>query len=967
MCGIAGLLVGDRTSAGELTDELARMLPPLAHRGPDGEGTWTDDEAGIGLGHRRLAIVDLSPSGAQPMVSADGRWVISFNGEVYGYRELRARIERRGARFRGSSDTEVLLELVALDGVEAALDQLNAMYGLALWDRRDRELWLARDPVGEKPLYVREGPDRMAFASEIGAVRAVSGFRGAIDPAALNAYLLLGYVPAPLTIDDGVTKLEAGEWRCYGRDGTVRTGRTDAATLESVELGDDALFAAITDAVAIRTVADVPVGVFLSGGIDSTLVAALAARSGTTRTFTAAFDEHSHDESEHAAAVARAIGTDHTELLVDVADGIATARAIPRIYGEPFGDPSAIPTHLIARAARASVTVALTGDGGDELFGGYNRLVAGARLDRLRHRLPAPLRLRLARAAWSFSPATIDRWTGRAATMTRRPAIPNAGEKLHKAATVLGAASAQEAIAALVGLWPDPVALTGSADRYDLAVLTARFEDDLLELDRRLTLPELMLAKVDRATMAVGLEARPPLLDPRVVAIARAVPFAEHVSRGQGKQLLRRAVARLVDPALLDRPKMGFDPPIGEWLRGPLRSWADDLLQPDALRASGVTGTAEVARSWSRHLSGASTEEQRLWTLLQYQLWFHDVGDRPAPVPRPKPARVTSGADLEIRPYRSEDEEPVNQLLAAAMKSSPTDDRYRRLFAWKHEANPFGTSPAWVAMDDGRVVGYRPFLRWRFEADGRTHDAVRAVDTATDPSAQGRGVFRALTLHALDQLRAQDIGFVFNTPNDQSRPGYMKMGWRTVGRLTPWVRPGRLLSAPAMVRGRAPASLWAEPCGTGVTAADAFADDTAVERLLAAVDRSDDRLRTVRSAAYLRWRYDHELLGYRVLTLGADLEEGACCFRLRTRGTATEATICELLVPGRDGGARRALIRRVLQETGADYALLLGGRPVDALIPLPGHGPTLVWREVCEHEMRELAAWDLSLGDIELF
>lgn len=301
------------------------------------------------------------------------------------------------------------------------------------------------------------------------------------------------------------------------------------------------------------------------------------------------------------------------------------------------------------------------------------------------------------------------------------------------------------------------------------------------------------------------------------------------------------------------------------------------------------------------------------------------------------------------------------------MQRSPTDDRHRRLLAWKHEANPFGPSPAWVAIDDGRVVGYRAFLRWQFEADGRTHDAVRAVDTATDPSAQGRGVFRALTMHALDQLRAQGIEFGFNTPNDQSRPGYMKMGWRPVGRLTPWVRPGRLRSTSAIVRGRGPASLWAEPCGTGVTAADAYADDTALERLLAAADPSDDRLRTVRAAAYLRWRYDHELLGYRVLTLGVDLEEGACCFRLRTRGTATEATICELLVPGHDGDTRRALIRRVLRETGADYAMLLGGGPADALIPLPGHGPTLVWREICEDERPALAAWDLWMGDIELF
>ena len=418
MCGIAGLLIhgADPRGAGRGIDAL---LGPIAHRGPDGEGTWVDDAAGVSLGHRRLAIIDLTPTGAQPMVSSDGRWVITFNGEVYAYRELRAALQAGGARFRGTSDTEVLLEAISRWGVERTLEQVNGMYALGIWDTHLRELWLARDPVGEKPLYVWEGPERLAFASEIGALRAADGFSADIDRDAVATYLQLGYVPAPMSIYRSVTKLRAGEWRRY-RGRTFTSGST-VPVVDAPTLDPDHLLDVLADAVAIRTVADVPVGVFLSGGIDSTIIAALAARAGPTHTFTAVFDTSSHDESAHAARVADAIGTTHTPLPISAADGLATARRLPAIYGEPFGDPSAIPTHLIAAEARRSVGVALTGDGGDELFGGYNRLVAGARLDQLRGRVPSPIRRAVGATAGRLEPLTIDRWGGRAQSRPRSP------------------------------------------------------------------------------------------------------------------------------------------------------------------------------------------------------------------------------------------------------------------------------------------------------------------------------------------------------------------------------------------------------------------------------------------------------------------------------------------------------------------------------------------------------------------
>ena len=940
----------------------------IAHRGPDGQGTWVDPGGQVAFGHVRLAIVDLSPTGAQPMTSADGRWVLTFNGEVYGHRELRRRLEGLGCRFRGTSDTEVLVEAIARWGLVEALEQVNGMYALGAWDTVDRALWLARDPVGEKPLYVWDAPGEVAFSSELGGLRALEGFAGELDPDAVATYLQLGHVPAPLSIYRSVSKLQPGEWRRYdaARPGSPTSGRIVPGPADGATADD--LFDLLVDAVALRTIADVPVGVFLSGGIDSTIVAALAARAGTTHTFTATFGRASHDESVHAEQVAQALGTVHAALPVDAADGLALARDLPRIYGEPFGDPSAIPTLLIAAEAKRSVGVALTGDGGDELFGGYNRLVAGARLDRLRARLPGPAGAGSGAAVDLVGPRRVERLATTAARRVGRPPIPNLADKLTKAAAVLGSSATPEAILALVAMWADPSALGVGGTPLHLGMGSGTFGDELLALDRRWTLPEQMLTKVDRATMHVALEARPPLLDHRVVALARRAAFADHVQDGVGKQLLRALVPRLIDPALLDRPKMGFDPPFGSWLRGPLRGWADQLLAPDALAASGITRPEAVTAAWQDHLAGASGLDAKLWTVLQFQQWHESEHLRRPPSEPVAPRVRLRSKGLEVRPARPDDGPAVVRLLAASMQSDPDDERFAWLLRWKHERNPFGPSPAWVATSGDELVGYRPFLRWRFVGRGRSWDAVRAVDTATHPDHQGKGTFSALTLHGLDELRLAGVDFVFNTPNDQSRPGYLKMGWQLVDRVQPWVRPAGVSALARIARSRTLAGIWGEPFDAGAPAAEAFADDAATAALLAAsrpVD--DDRFRTARSPEYLRWRYPEEHLGYRVLTLGRDLAEGAACVRLRRRGEALEATVGDLLVPGGDPAARRALVRLVVDRTGADYALLVGAGARDLALPLPGQGPTLVWRHVNATEAPPAEAWDWSMGDLELF
>ena len=639
MCGIVGLLTAGRAgSARPGGRSAAALLEPMtravAHRGPDDDGVWSDLDAGAHLGHRRLSIVDLSPTGHQPMISGDGRWVIVLNGEIYDHAEQRAALAARGIRLRGGSDTEVLLELVAADGPEAALRAVDGMFALALWDRRERCLVLARDRLGEKPLYYGHAAGVFAFASELGALRTLPGVPTAADSEAVAAYLRWGYVPAPLAVLPGFHKLPAG---CTMR---VRDGRAEEpvrfwdvariarAGLAAPLTGDDealtdALDAALRASVSRRLLADVPVGAFLSGGVDSSTVVAVAQAVSSTpvRTFTVAVGG-AGDESAHASAIAAHLGTDHTVLALPELDALDLASRAASIHDEPFADPSAIPMALLCAATRQEVTVALSGDGADELFAGYNRhKVATGRL-RMGHALPAPLR-RAAGAGLAAVPVTTwDRLGGFA-----RTDVPDVGTKVHKLAGVLRATSLTDAYRSLATQW-DPaqvmVAPPPPAPERPLANGASGLPPlaSLLLSDQQGLLPDDMLVKVDRASMAVALEVRSPFLDHRLVELSWRLPEHAKVRGGQGKWVERALLERYVPRALWERPKVGFDPPLAAWLPGPLREWAGDLLSPARLRHQGLLRPEPIQAALTAHLSGRQNRDYALWTVLMLQAWL---------------------------------------------------------------------------------------------------------------------------------------------------------------------------------------------------------------------------------------------------------------------------------------------------------------------------------------------------------
>jgi asparagine synthase (glutamine-hydrolysing) len=633
MCGLVGVLgPSDR----HLLDHVDAMATTIAHRGPDDAGSWRDRAAGIALGHVRLAVVDLTAEGHQPMVSADGRWVIAFNGEVYDHAEHRRRLQAAGVRFRGHSDTEVLLELIARDGVAAALRAVDAMFALAVWDRRDRVLTLARDRVGEKPLLYGRVSGAVAFGSELRALRALPGAPTDLDPAAVADYLRFGFVPAPRTILAGVHKVPAG---CLVR--VTAAGHVSAPepywSLSQVAAagggrqidGDwtDRMEDALRRSVSRRLLADVPVGAFLSGGLDSSTVVAIAAQVSSTpvRTFTVAVGG-SGDESAAAAAVARHLGTDHTTLDLPESAALDLATRMSSVYDEPFADPSGIPTAVLCAATRRHVTVALSGDGADELFGGYNRYrVAGqGGVGRLLA-LPPRSRRAVARALQSVSPDGWDRAVARLPGDLGR--VPAAGDKAHKLASALRAPSRLAAYDALAQLW-DPGQLlveppTPKPDRAaagGLGLLGA-----MLLADQQVVLPDDMLVKVDRASMAVALEVRVPFLSPELVELSWALPDEAKIRDGRGKQVVRDVLGRHVPAELWDRPKTGFDPPLADWLRGPLREWAGDLLAPARVARQGLLRPAAVTKTWEEHLSGRRNHDYRLWTLLMLENWLADT------------------------------------------------------------------------------------------------------------------------------------------------------------------------------------------------------------------------------------------------------------------------------------------------------------------------------------------------------
>ncbi len=638
MCGISGILDRrQRYGTQELAAHLRRMNKTIAHRGPDGDGIWTDTVAGIALGHRRLAIVDLSPTGVQPMHSADGRWVVTYNGEIFNFGDLRTELARAGVQFRGTSDTEVMLEGFARWGVRETLMRLVGMFAIALWDRKERTLWLVRDRLGVKPLYYACDGTRLVFGSELKALRAAPGFAPSIDRDALVAYFRHANVPGAATIYRESRKLLPGTllvWREGSEPSTeiywsARTaaerGRAHWNAPVDRDGAVETLDALLRDAVARRMVADVPLGAFLSGGIDSSTVVALmqAQSSRPVRTFTIGYDRTDYDEARHAAAVAAHLGTDHTELRVDPSLARDVIPLLPEMYDEPFADASQIPTYLVARMTRAHVTVALSGDGGDEVFAGYNRHVWASRLERL-VRLPHGLR-RFAACALRTAPAGILEALLLPIPAARRPVRP--AEKAAKLAALLEADDAQALYRELVSQWPDPAGLVpgaheglGPADDPGIAESIPEFGPRMQLLDTLGYLPDDVLTKVDRATMAVALEARNPFLDHRVVEHAWTLPPEFKVRDGAGKWILREVLSRYVPRSLFERPKMGFAVPVGEWLRGPLREWAEDLLAPAAIAADGILDPAPVARAWRAHLDGAD-RTYRLWTVLMFRAW----------------------------------------------------------------------------------------------------------------------------------------------------------------------------------------------------------------------------------------------------------------------------------------------------------------------------------------------------------
>jgi asparagine synthase (glutamine-hydrolysing) len=644
MCGLAGAMPMERGSE----TVLAGMIAAIRHRGPDGQGLWVDPERAVGLAHARLSIQDVSSAGIQPMTSAAGRYDLVFNGEIYNHPALRQELTRSGLApaqgWRSGTDSETLLAAIDAWGMSDTLPRLQGMFAFVVWDRQCRTLTLVRDRVGEKPLYYAWMGGPFLFGSELPALRAHPAFRADIDRQAVTALLRLNHIPAPWTIYRGVRKLLPGTML------TVRPGDTvaepvpywsaqrvvDAGQMDpwrgSPEAAVDALGTLLDEVVRGQMRADVPVGAFLSGGIDSTVVAALMQRQAAAPvpTFAVGFDVPAFNEADHAAAVARHLGTNHTTLMVTAADALEMIPRLATIYSEPFADASQLPTALVALLARRSVTVALAGDGGDELFGGYNRYWQGIRLAALLQAVPQPVREVVASAIGRVSASAWDRVLGRLARRATGwgPQV-RVGDQLLKGAALLTARTTTELYRGLLSAWQHPAALVQEGEEpltifTDPArqVRTDSVPHDLMAMDLVSYLPDDNLVKLDRAAMAASLETRAPLLDHRVVEFAWRLPLALKRRDGETKWPLRQLAYRHVPRALLDRPKMGFSVPVAEWLRGPLRDWAEAQLSEERLAREGLLDARLVRRAWDEHQSGTRNWQQKLWIVLMLQGWL---------------------------------------------------------------------------------------------------------------------------------------------------------------------------------------------------------------------------------------------------------------------------------------------------------------------------------------------------------
>ena len=631
MCGIAGLF-RLRGGGGNPATAALTMVDTLAHRGPDGRDAWGDADAGIGLGHRRLAIIDLTTTGAQPMHSANGRYVITYNGEVYNFRELRRELEALGHAFRGTSDTEVMLAAFTQWGMEQAVQRFVGMFAFAVFDRQERALHLVRDRLGVKPLYWSISDGWLLFGSELRALMAHPAFHPQIDREAVSAFLRYSYVPAPASIFRGVHKLSPGclltikagaepqikpYWRL--RDVAAQPERLDITAHEAA----DGLNELLLHSVRQRLIADVPLGAFLSGGIDSSTIVALmqACSERPVRTFTIGFKEEAYDEAPFARAVAQRLGTDHTEVVLDENFALTLVPTVADWFDEPFADSSQLPTYLVSRMTRAHVTVALSGDGGDELFGGYPKYDLLAKTWRRIGHLPRGLRALTGLALRALPERAAAAAAKRAFDPGRAERL---GEKTRRLAAALAAPDADAATAAIDAVGADAAGLvlgaTGALHPQRLALPTPDLVSRMQAQDMASYLPDDILTKVDRCSMAVSLESREPLLDHRVVEYIWSLPPA--IRRGgETKSLLKSVLARYLPVSLFERPKRGFSVPLGQWLAGPLRDWAEDLLSPTKLANEGLLDSGGVARLWQRHLSGRQQNATALWNVLMLRAW----------------------------------------------------------------------------------------------------------------------------------------------------------------------------------------------------------------------------------------------------------------------------------------------------------------------------------------------------------
>jgi len=651
VCGLAGVIITGEKPV-PINDLVNLMGETLRHRGPDSGNNWLSVDDGVGFSHRRLSIVDLSAHGQQPMISHDRRYVLAYNGEIYNHLELRTRIEREapGFRWTGHSDTETLLECFSFWGVEKTLRELVGMFAICLWDSQEKSIVLARDRVGEKPLYYGSHNGIFAFGSELKALRKIDSWDFDINPDAVTSFLRYGYVPEPYSIFRGIHKVPPGTFlkidssNRRGKSSQKQTTYWSLAEVARAGVSDPASFSTTDEAISElehllsrsikgQQMGDVPVGAFLSGGIDSSTIVALMQKHapGKVKTFSVGFDDPAYDESVYASKIAKHLGTDHHELIVSAQEAQDVIPKLPDVYDEPFADSSQIPTYLVSKLAKSEVSVSLSGDGGDEFFGGYNRYVLGAQKWDSLSKIPRFIRRRLGSAAEKVSPETWDRLFDRGSRF-----LPDSlnlrlpGDKIHKAARVIGSENSRELYRNLTSVI-DPRGISSRDQELTLEYddnwpLESDLAHQMMALDTLTYLPGDILVKMDRASMAHSLESRMPFLDHRIIEFAWRLPMPLKINGSESKWILRALLQRNVPSQIFERPKMGFGIPLGTWLRGPLREWAEELLEPSALARDGFFNVASVQNLWQGHLENKKNSQHGLWNILMFQAWRNKIG-----------------------------------------------------------------------------------------------------------------------------------------------------------------------------------------------------------------------------------------------------------------------------------------------------------------------------------------------------